>query len=38
VDAKDRKILALLQDDCRLAYAEIGAAVGLAASSVHEPA
>ena len=36
MDAKDRKILALLQEDSRLTYAEIGAGVGLAASSVHD--
>jgi Lrp/AsnC family transcriptional regulator, leucine-responsive regulatory protein len=36
VDAKDRKILSLLQGDSRLPYAEIGTRVGLAASSVHD--
>ena len=36
MDAKDRKILSLLQEDSRLPYAEIGARVGLAASSVHD--
>jgi Lrp/AsnC family leucine-responsive transcriptional regulator len=36
VDAKDRKILSLLQEDSRLPYAEIGTRVGLAASSVHD--
>ena len=36
MDARDRKILALLQEDARLGYAEIGAKVGLAASSVHD--
>jgi Lrp/AsnC family leucine-responsive transcriptional regulator len=36
MDAKDRKILALLEGDARLGYAEIGARVGLAASSVHD--
>ncbi len=36
MDAKDRKILALLQEDGRLGYAEIGQSVGLAASSVHD--
>ena len=36
MDAKDRKILSLLQEDSRLAYAEIGTRVGLAASSVHD--
>lgn len=36
MDARDRKILALLQKDARLGYAEIGKKVGLAASSVHD--
>lgn len=36
MDVKDRKILRLLEADGRLGYAEIGAAVGLAASSVHD--
>jgi Lrp/AsnC family leucine-responsive transcriptional regulator len=36
VDAKDRRILSLLQGDARLPYAEIGTQVGLAASSVHD--
>lgn len=36
MDTKDRKILALLEKDGRLGYAEIGKAVGLAASSVHD--
>lgn len=36
MDAKDRKILELLRSDGRLGYAEVGAAVGLAASSVHD--
>lgn len=36
MDARDRKILALLQGDARLGYAEIGKKVGLAASSVHD--
>jgi Lrp/AsnC family leucine-responsive transcriptional regulator len=36
VDDKDRKILALLERDARLGYAEIGERVGLAASSVHD--
>ena len=36
MDAKDRKILSLLQEDSRLPYAEIGTQVGLAASSVHD--
>ncbi|MGH2757393.1 MAG: Lrp/AsnC family transcriptional regulator [Actinomycetota bacterium] len=36
MDGKDRKILALLAGSGRLGYAEIGAEVGLAASSVHD--
>ena len=36
MDAKDRRILALLQREARLPYAEIGTDVGLAASSVHD--
>ncbi|HEV3473590.1 MAG TPA: Lrp/AsnC family transcriptional regulator [Actinomycetota bacterium] len=36
MDDKDRKILELLRADGRLGYAEIGAAVGLAPSSVHD--
>lgn len=36
MDAKDQKILALLRADGRLGYAEVGVAVGLAASSVHD--
>ena len=36
MDARDLNILALLQSDARLGYADIGARVGLAASSVHE--
>ena len=36
MDARDRKILALLQGDARLGYADIGDRVGLAASSVHD--
>ena len=36
MDAKDRRILALLQREARLPYAEIGTYVGLAASSVHD--
>jgi Lrp/AsnC family leucine-responsive transcriptional regulator len=35
MDAKDRKILRLLEGDARLTYADVGAEVGLAASSVH---
>lgn len=36
MDAKDRKILALLEADGRMGFGEIGASVGLAASSVHD--
>ncbi|MFN2526882.1 MAG: Lrp/AsnC family transcriptional regulator [Actinomycetota bacterium] len=36
LDAVDRKILALLERDARMTYAEIATSVGLAASSVHE--
>ena len=36
MDAKDRKILALLGVDGRMGFAEIGDQVGLAASSVHD--
>ena len=36
LDAKDRKILALLESDGRMGFAEIGEQVGLAASSVHD--
>ena len=36
MDEKDGKILALLERDARLGYADIGAEVGLAASSVHD--
>ena len=36
MDVKDRKILGLLEGDGRLGYGEIGVAVGLAASSVHD--
>jgi Lrp/AsnC family transcriptional regulator, leucine-responsive regulatory protein len=36
VDAKDRGILAQMEKDSRLTYAEIGEQVGLAASSVHD--
>ena len=36
MDDKDRRILALLEAAARLPYAEIGARVGLAASSVHD--
>jgi len=36
MDEKGRRILALLEVDSRLTYAEIGERVGLAASSVHD--
>lgn len=36
MDAIDRSILGLLEDDARRTYAEIGTSVGLAASSVHD--
>ena len=36
LDAKDRAIVALLETDARLGYAEIGTRVGLAGSSVHD--
>jgi Lrp/AsnC family leucine-responsive transcriptional regulator len=36
VDDKDMRILALLGRDARTSYADIGEAVGLAPSSVHE--
>jgi len=36
VDHLDLKILRALESDARLTYAEVGAAVGLAASSVHD--
>lgn len=36
MDPKDRAIVALLERDCRLSYAEIGTRVGLAPSSVHD--
>lgn len=36
MDAKDRKILALLEAHGRMGFAEIGDQVGLAASSVHD--
>ena len=36
MDAKDRMILGSLERDARSTYAEIGARVGLAASSVHD--
>lgn len=36
MDAKDRKILELLQEDARLPQAEIGRRVGLSAATVNE--
>jgi len=36
MDRKDRQILALLERNARLGYGEIGKAVGLAGSSVHD--
>ncbi|MBA2273871.1 MAG: Lrp/AsnC family transcriptional regulator [Actinobacteria bacterium] len=36
MDAIDRRIIGHLQRDARLTYADVGAAVGLAASSVHD--
>ena len=36
MDAKDRKIVALLENDARLGYGDIGKVVGLAGSSVHD--
>jgi len=36
MDAKDRKIIALLEKDARLGYGDIGKEVGLAGSSVHD--
>jgi len=36
VDARDRSILRCLERDSRLTYAEIGEAVGLSPSSVHD--
>ena len=36
MDSRDRTILALLERDARLSYGDIGTAVGLAASSVHD--
>ena len=36
MDGTDRAILALLEVDARLTYADVGARVGLAASSVHD--
>jgi Lrp/AsnC family transcriptional regulator, leucine-responsive regulatory protein len=36
MDVKDRQIVGLLERDARLSYGEIGKAVGLAPSSVHD--
>ncbi|MDQ3784376.1 MAG: Lrp/AsnC family transcriptional regulator [Actinomycetota bacterium] len=36
MDVIDRRIIGQLQRDARLTYADVGAAVGLAASSVHD--
>ncbi len=36
MDARDRQILACLERDARLTYAEIGERVGLSPSSVHD--
>jgi Lrp/AsnC family transcriptional regulator, leucine-responsive regulatory protein len=36
VDPKDRAIVEVLQEDARATYAQIGAAVGLSASTVHD--
>lgn len=36
MDEKDRRILALLENDARLGYGDIGKLVGLAGSSVHD--
>lgn len=36
MDDKDRKIIALLEADGRMGFGDIGARVGLAASSVHD--
>jgi len=36
MDRKDRQILGLLERNARLSYGEIGKAVGLAGSSVHD--
>lgn len=36
MDAKDRRIIALLEKDARLGYGDIGKKVGLAGSSVHD--
>ncbi len=36
MDPTDRRIVALLENDARLTYGEVGKRVGLAASSVHD--
>lgn len=36
MDEKNRKIVALLEEDARLGYGDIGKVVGLAGSSVHD--
>ena len=36
MDSTDRRIVALLEEDARLTYGEVGKEVGLAASSVHD--
>ena len=36
MDAVDRQLLALLQDNCKLSYAELGSRVGLSVSAVNE--
>ncbi|WP_031467453.1 Lrp/AsnC family transcriptional regulator [Sciscionella sediminilitoris] len=36
MDAIDRKLIAILREDGRATYAELGRAVGLSASSAHE--
>jgi Lrp/AsnC family transcriptional regulator, leucine-responsive regulatory protein len=36
MDARDRAIVEVLQEDARATYAEIGARVGLSASTVHD--
>jgi len=36
LDDRDLAIIAALQDDARATYADVGAAVGLSASAVHE--
>lgn len=36
LDDQDRRLLALVQENSRLSYAELGARVGLSASAVHD--